>query len=168
MTQRTLHRGFCIDTSALIDLWRRFYSPDVFPSLWDDLKKIIDQGLLVAPKEVLEELESYHDKKDPLLIWAKTHKKMFIELDKDQQKLTRDILLLFPKLVDEKKSTPQADPFVIALALSRNWIVVTAEQPANLGNHHEARPKIPNVCEYYNVDCIYHLLDFFREHQWKY
>jgi hypothetical protein len=160
-----LFPGYCIDINALIDLWRRKYAPDVFPSLWEKIESLISRGELIAPREVLRELEK---KDDELLRWAKSHKGMFIELDNEQQLLVRNILKEFPRLADENKETPDADPFVIALAMSKGWTVVTSEQPANLTVNPTARPKIPNACERFNVKCIYDLLEFFREQKWEF
>ncbi len=67
MIQARIDEGFCIDTCALIDLWRRYYPPDVFPGLWADIEKLIGQGRLIAPREVLEELRGVDDE---MLEWA--------------------------------------------------------------------------------------------------
>jgi len=74
----------------------------------------------------------------------------------------REILSKFPKLIDTNKTTADADPFIIALALSRNCTVVTNERGGTSDN-----PKIPYVCEYYGVKCL-SLIDFFREQKWEY
>ena len=164
MSTPQLFPGYCIDTSALIDLWRRFYPPDVFPSLWQKIEKLISQGWLIAPREVLKELEQ---KDDELLKWAKERKKIFRKLDYDQINKMRDILRRFPNLVDENKTIPEADPFVIALALSKGWTVITSERPANLQANPTARPKIPDVCTHYGMKCI-NLIEFFREQKWEF
>jgi len=61
LTALQLFSGYCIDTSAIIDLWRRKYAPDVFPSLWKNLENLISQGFLIAPRKVFEELEKQDD-----------------------------------------------------------------------------------------------------------
>lgn len=160
---------YCIDTSALIDL--KPYYPDVFPSLWKNIEQFISQGRLIAPCEVLYELEKYGDKDDELLKWAKKHKKMFKGLDNEQINQMRDIVRNFRNFVDINKTTPEADPFVIALAISEGCTVVTSEQPAklvaNLVVNPSARPKIPDVCEFYKVKWL-PLSEFFREQKWKF
>jgi len=153
---------YCMDTSALIDL-KKLYPHNIFPSLWENFEKLISQGRLITPREVLNELQSFIDKDDELLRLAKKHKKMFKDLDNEQQQHVRNILQSFPRLIDEEKTTPDADPFIIALAMTENTTVITSEKPANPG----ARPKIPNVCEKYNVKCI-SLVEFFAEQKWKF
>lgn len=83
---------------------------------------------------------------------------MFVPLDGDQSQEVSSILGKFPGLVDKNKTTPQADPFIIALAKCRAWTLVTSERP----NNSLVRPKIPNVCKSFNVRWI-KLLEFFRE-----
>lgn len=160
MIQLRLREGYCIDTSALIDLHTNHYPPDVFPGLWNDLEFLIDQGLFIAPEEVFQEICV---KDDGLAKWGKSNKTMFIPLDADQIGEVSRILERFPGLVDQHKTIPEADPFLIALAKCRAWTVVTSERP----NNSPVKPKIPNVCKSLNVRWI-KLLEFFREVELKY
>jgi hypothetical protein len=161
MSQRTLYPGYCIDTSALVDLWRVFYPPDVFPSLWEeDIENLISEGFLIAPQEVFNELKN---RDDGLFEWAKKHRKMFKDLDEEQVKLVRKTERKFPELIDSEKTTADADPFIIALAMSKGWAVITSER----SNPQGSKPKIPDVCKEYTVKCV-SLLKFFREQRWRY
>jgi hypothetical protein len=159
MGLRTLLPGYCIDTSALVDLWRTHYPPDVFRTLWTkDLENLISQGILIAPEEVLNELEK---RDDELLEWAKNHRKMFKDLNREQQQQLRIILGKFQDFVDTKKNI-DADPIVVALAKSKDWTVITSESTKKGG-----RPRIPYVCKDFDVKCIT-LVEFFREQGWEY
>jgi hypothetical protein len=161
MGQIPLFPSYCIDTSALIDAWRVIYPPDLFPTLWDnDLTDLISEGLLVAPQEVLDELKQ---RDDELFEWAKdqNHKEMFKDLDEEQVNLVRQIESKFPGLIDIKKSTADADPFIIALAKSRGLTVITSEKSR------PRKPNIPDVCKAYDVKCVT-LQEFFREQGWKF
>ena len=160
MIQERLISGYVIDTSALIDLWRVCYPPDVFQTLWKkNLEEIIRMGLLISPKEVYRELQQ---RDDELFNWAKDHKMMFIALDEEQTNQVKIIMSKFRKLTNDEKTTPDADPFVVSLAMSRAWIVITSER-SNPGG----KPRIPDVCTHYSVKCI-KLLQFLRERGWKY
>lgn len=164
---------YCIDTSALIDL-NKWYPIEVFPTLWGNLDDLVQQGRLTAPREVLKEIER---KDDDLLRWVKDHRNMFTEPSPEQLETVKDILRLFPNLIDHTKSIPDADPFVIALALVKNkeeqssffagkCLVVTQEKPSR-GD----RPKIPDVCQHYGVECITGptaLTDLFKKEDWKF
>jgi len=149
-----LQGGYCIDTSALIDLHTNHYPPDIFPGLWKDLESLVYHGLLIAPDEVFQEICR---KDDGLAKWGKSNRKMFIPLDSDQIQAVSNILERFPGLVDQNKTIPDADPFIIALAKCRAWTVVTSERP----NNSPDRPRIPNVCNSINVRWIT-LLEFSR------
>jgi predicted nucleic acid-binding protein len=48
---------YCIDTSVWIDAWRDYYPPDVFGSLWERMDHLVRAGKVIAPVEVLLELE---------------------------------------------------------------------------------------------------------------
>lgn len=159
---------YCIDTSALIDLSRRKYAPDVFPSLWKQIEELVKNGRIISHQKVFEELKKLTDKSDDLLKWAKTHKRMFISLDARQSKNVSKILGAFPRLVDQDRETEEADPFVIALAMVEDLTVITSEQPANIDINKNARPKIPDVCKYFKVKCIHDLLEFFRQEKWEF
>lgn len=154
-----LFPGYVIDTNALIDLWRRRYPRDVFPTLWQKLEELAASGELVAPQEVLNELQKQHDE---LHVWAK-RQRFFMDLDSEQIQHVKDILKEFPSLIDEKKTVPDADPFVIALAMAKGWKVVSSENPAGTS----ARKRIPDVCIHYRVKCLT-LLDFFRDRKWNF
>jgi predicted nucleic acid-binding protein len=153
-----LFPGYVIDTSALIDLWRP-YPRDIFKSLWSKVTVLIADGELIAPQEVLKELEQQHD---DLLRWAKKQT-FFKELDNEQIVLLHDIVHRFPDIVDVEKTKADADPHVIALAMSKGWKVVTQEKYTKP----QARKKIPDVCEHYRIPCL-SLFDFFRDKGWNF
>jgi hypothetical protein len=157
---------YIIDTSSLIELQR--LPRDIFVTLWDDIENLIQKEILISTEEVLEELKK---KDDYISQWAKNNKKMFKKLTQEQIIEVKNILNIFPKLIDINRETPQADPFIIALALyeepqkpiiSTNRIIITNEKISR-----GQISKIPNVCVHFNIKCI-DLFDFFREMKWKY
>jgi predicted nucleic acid-binding protein len=154
-----LFPGYVIDTGALIDLWRRRYPRDVFRTLWEKIDEIIRVGELIAPEEVLGELLR---QRDELAAWAKKQK-FFLDLDREQLEYVKDIMAKFPSLVDARSTDPNADPFVIALAYSKGWAVISSENPGGKG----PRKRIPDVCAHYGVKCM-SLLDFFRDKEWNF
>lgn len=152
--------SYCIDTSALIDL-ANLYPRDVFPSLWKKLEAMVDEGRLLAPREVSTELETYQGSKAEPRAWARRHRMMFRDRDAEQMNAVRRILRASPDLVDALKTTPEADPFVVALAMSEGSTVVTSEKAASPGG----RRKIPDVCIAEGIPCL-SLKEFFREQGW--
>ena len=152
--------AYCIDTSAILDGWVRYYPRDVFPSLWNKLEEMIVAGRLVAPDEVLKEL-SKND--DDLHEWARLQDGLFCPLEDEVQIATAKILSDFPKLVNNERNRSIADPFVIAVAAVRKLSVVTGEK--RRGNLD--RPIIPDVCEAYGITCLT-LLELMKTEGWKF
>ena len=150
---------YCIDTSALMDLTER-YPDSVFQTLWKNIETLVSQKRLIAPREVFKEI--IWDTQ--LLAWAKKHKKMFRDLDAEQLQYVKEIEAKYPSLVDPAKTTPDADPFIIALAKAENATVVTSEKPASPTS---TRVKIPDVCQGYGIKCM-SLTEWFNEQKWKF
>ncbi len=158
---------YIIDSCSLMELNR--HNPlDVFPSVWEKIEDLINKDLLVAPKEVLNEINEGDDK---LANWAKKQNKLFKDPTNKQIDIVREILNKFPSLVKENRKY-DADPWVIALAvelatstqktlISIKRIVVTEEKIR--GN----KVKIPFVCQKYEIESI-DIIDMFRKESWTF
>ena len=153
---------YCIDTSSLIHAWRRDYPPDVFGTLWAHLDVLVQQGRLYSPVEVLLELERGGD---DIHQWALDHRDMFLEVDEVVENTVGRIVDSFPAFVPMSSNDGVwADPYVIAFALARGWVVVTGEKATGQGSR---RIKIPNVCQEFGVTSIT-FLDLIRGEGWKF
>ena len=73
--------SYCLDTSALLDAWVRYYSPDVVPSFWKNLDTLVDAGRVWACRQVLEELKR---KDDDAHKWLKDRPQIIVEIDADR------------------------------------------------------------------------------------
>ena len=100
---------YSIDTSAILDGWRRHYPPDVFPGLWEHLDELIGEGRLIATEEVLRELKR---KDDEVYAWAKERVRMFVPIDEAIQPVVISILSQFEKLVDAVAALRSRHEFV--------------------------------------------------------
>ena len=95
--------------------------------------------------EVFNEIQKQDDK---LADWCQSHKTMFVYNEKDILRIVIEVVRKYPSLVNPAKDTPDADPFVIALAKVRQIgtvtndeiIVVTEERLSN-------KIRIPFVCK---------------------
>ena len=140
---------YCIDTSSLVNL--RLWRPSKrCPEVWKKLDVLIRQGRLIAPKQVLEELQ---ERDDALLKWArKRRQKLFRRTSRELVGRVQKIVTRFRDLVDQDQPTKDADPFVVALALEeRNRtlgeeLCVVTEEKYRPGN-----ARIPHVCEAYQL-----------------
>ena len=85
-----------------------------------------------------------------------------VPIDELGQERVNEVLSQFPRLVDSRTGKSGADPWVIALALTiENCIVVTEENPTDSKN----RPKIPDVCVHFNLQCI-KVVDLIKRENW--
>lgn len=57
-----------------INGWRKHYPIHVFPAFWDELDRLIEEGIVVSCYEVLEELR---EQDDDLLEWVKKRHGIF-------------------------------------------------------------------------------------------
>jgi hypothetical protein len=151
--------GYVIDTSALIDLHRVHYAPDVFKSLWTKLGELVEKRTLIAPRQVYTEIKQ---RDDDLRKWARQHKHMFCDQDAEQQVIVREIMAKSGALVDTTKTIEDADPFVIALAEAGKHTVVCSEKGGMQGH-----TKIPDVCRIRGVHCV-DSLGMFRALKWSF
>lgn len=151
---------YSIDTSAILDGWRRHYPPDTFPGLWERVDRLIETEDLAATEEVLHELSK---KDDEVYAWAKEREKMFVPIDERIQPLVTQILERFEKLLDTRRNRSAADPFVIALAQLEGGSVVSGEGTTGKLD----RPNIPDVCAELKVPCI-NLLQMIRREGWTF
>lgn len=145
---------------------------DIFTGLWERLAELARSGRLVAPREVLRELEKGDDE---LVPWAREHAMMFQDPDEQQLVTVQAILRQFPDFVDPDKETPEADPFVVARALvgkasqsasmlPQIWVVVAEENRRRMP---EQRPRIPDVCDHYEIPCM-RMFDLMRAEGWAF
>jgi hypothetical protein len=150
---------YSLDTSVLLNAWWRTYPPDLFPTLWDNIGRLVDNGILIASEEVLEELKKQDDE---VLAWANQRARMFVPIDDQVQQVVSTILQSYPRLIDNRSNRSGADPFIIGLAVVEGCTVITEERAT--GN--PLRPKIPDVCSGMGVRCI-GLVELIREQDWR-
>lgn len=149
---------YSFDTSAFVVPYRHWPDPDLMPSLWAKFDSLIQNDDIVASREVHVEIEQ---KDDGLLEWVNNRKHMFIEVDPEQQQTVDEMVNQFPTWINPNSTKNNADPYVIALALHYDLIVVSNERSGSSTN-----PTIPFVCETYQVTHL-RLNSFLREVGWQ-
>lgn len=152
---------YSIDTSALIAAFHERYPIKNFPSLWGKIKTLIKTGRLKISQIVFEEAMRDTEIKQ----WCDENQlkpDFQVAIDESVQEQVSEVLSKFPKLVDDRTGKSGADPWVIALALTlENCVVVTEENPTNSEN----RPKIPDACAHFRVECI-KIVDLIKKENW--
>ena len=150
---------YSFDTSAFINGRRDMLRPTFLPGLWERVESMIAAGSIRSVDEVERELSQQDDE---IHRWAKAQAGLFVPIEVDVQRETRNILAEHPKLVGIGSGRSGADPFVVALGRARADVVVTEETRRSI-----ERPKIPDVCDAIGVRCI-GLVDFVEEQGWTF
>jgi hypothetical protein len=139
---------YCLDTSALLFM-ADTYSVDVFPDVWEQLAELVTDDVIMAPREVRRELEKKEE--NGALSWVKANSTLLRELDADQSRIVGEIVSSpqFHGLIDLDAEFPDADPFVVALAvtcLGRSGLFT--EAPAVVGvDASRVHVKLSDLCE---------------------
>jgi hypothetical protein len=138
---------YVIDTCIVVDL-HRFNPVDVFPSVWEFVEHLIDEGRCCMPRDAFLELEKVEDRCAP---WAKAQSGLIVEASDEEMEVVSEITRYHPDWVQEAKNA--ADPFVIARAACHGAVIVTHERKRGprTEDHNLA---IPNVAAEYDVECI--------------
>ena len=139
----------------------RDYYPEVFPTFWESIDSVVENGIASSVDEVYGELKQYGGEQDHLINWAKRNKRIFTKPTLDEQGNVGKIFTIpeFRRIMTRQKQLrggPFADPFVIAKAIATGGIVVTGELPTNKGKKGttQGSPKIPDICKHFGVECI--------------
>jgi len=149
---------YSIDTSALVQGWKKLYPIDILPGLWDNIGGLIDGGILGATQLVERELGRGAD---DLATWAKMKTGLFVPVDDKIQEVVKKMMQDHPNLANAVAVRNDADPFVIALAQIQSCTVICEENKRNDRNS----TKMPDLCDYFGIRCI-SLLELIRERGW--
>ncbi|MBD3213428.1 MAG: DUF4411 family protein [Candidatus Lokiarchaeota archaeon] len=144
---------YSFDTDTYISIWRYHYSPDVFPSLYENLTEIIERGVIKSTYPVLIELER---QRDEIYDYFSNFELLFVEPTEEEQKFVNYLTNHhdFDKWGGGDSEKHYADPFVVALAKIHDLKVETYETRNNLNS-------IGRACELLNVE-ICRFIDFLR------
>ena len=71
---------YLLDSNVFIEAERRYYSSDFAPGFWDWLVRAFDDGVLASIDKIAEEIKA-GDQGDPLKVWAKAHRELFLPTD---------------------------------------------------------------------------------------
>lgn len=149
--------GYSIDSSSLIRC-RHIYPIDVFPSVWRALDALLARNVLFAHEEVWNEI---HRGADPLTTWAASRKMgLCIPADSGQVTVVQQIAATFPQANYVTTTEHRADPWVVALAVTRSLSVVSEE-----GGSAPIFPKVPQMCKTLGVPHM-SILDVMRAEGW--
>ena len=164
---------YVFDTNILIDMHENYY-PTVFCNVWEKVKELIDNEVMVSISEVKYELKSEPIRNHWLNIESQCNEKLFKELTNGEEECIHliEALPIYKEEFRRNKITTSlekewgnyasvvADPWVIAYGWKHDAVVVTNEKPAKKHN-------IPHVCDELEVDHV-NLKQFFEENNIKF
>ena len=151
---------YSFDTSSILNGRRDLFRPTVFVRLWEQIEDGIASGIIRAVDEVKNELSR---RDDDAKRWADRQSGLYVPIEVDVQNATTAILRAHPDLVRAGGKRSGGDPFVIALAMARNGVVVSEEtRSGNL-----SKPRIPDVCDSLGVPVL-NLMGFIESQRWTF
>ncbi len=145
---------YLIDSNILITAKNKYYQFVRVPEFWEWLNKLIDQGDIKIPIEILKELT---DGKDELKDWI-TKKRQTVLLDEPivsvDAILEKGYEISMQSITDSEFETLSRDVFLIEYAYHdiNNRVIVSNEisKPSKTG----INSKIPDVCDRLRIKCI--------------
>ena len=152
---------YCIDSSSIIDAGERYYPEDIFPTFWERLDGLANEGRLKAPGQLIEELKR---KSDTWRKWVYDRQLTLIdEPDEAFFEAVKAVVSQYQKQNPAQFNPDRLtyDPFFIALALSKGYTLITSEL---------SRPggfRIPAICSGVGVQSM-GLLSVVRAEGWKF
>lgn len=167
MAQLMFERVYVIDTSALINLKPYPKNIRTFKEkIWDVMEKMVDEGRLLAPLSVYEEVKNGGP--DEISEWCKQHKKMFVD-ELELMDYIEKVKVHYDESywnIQSSKIGPWADPWLIALSLSRPYLNPDSgkkEYPPIVNDEKNTGPtKIPYVAQKLGIRSL-SLFEFFEE-----
>jgi hypothetical protein len=98
---------YSFDTSAFVNTRRRYYPPDLFPTLWEKIDEFIDNRIIVASSVVKDELSV---KDDQIYKYVSAKAVLFEPLDSGQQTHVSSIVNRFPQWIPPKFDKESCGP----------------------------------------------------------
>ncbi|HJJ47160.1 MAG TPA: DUF4411 family protein [Methanocorpusculum sp.] len=173
---------YIIDTCSILDL-AKYYNLKKFASLWKNLDSMLKEGRLHIINYVYNEI--VHDElgfategdTDTATKWISERKNYVINLSDDVSIYTtvQKIIEKFPYSADIEKLPPDADPFLVAYALSckkqqrlsiqelcyvivteerRNFEKKNIEQMKTQSGPFPSITKIRSICDFYKIQTM--------------
>ncbi|MHB1525555.1 MAG: DUF4411 family protein [Candidatus Dormibacteria bacterium] len=146
---------YCIDTNVIVSFLRRtdeeHYGSDVFPAQWEYVERLLDSGAIVAPRQVETELLKWRSEIPELHDWLRRFKGIFRDVESNAQ-LASAKRIVNEYLVYGSTENYLGDLAVMTLAQALQIAVLTLEGPTR--SNSKRRPKIPDVCAEFGIDCV--------------
>ena len=134
---------YIFDTSVLIDSYKKYYRFQNFPTFWQKFLFYVKNNECCFIDKVCEEVKFMKDTE--LYQWIKDNNLKIMNTDNDI--IINEYKNVFNKIVSISAYTQDsiskwenqyvADPWLIAVAINYNYIIVSSELPANPNSQHK-------------------------------
>lgn len=139
---------YVMDTSSLID-GELYFSQARNQKLWQKLGALAAQGRMAMPAQAFDEISPGNK---ALRAWVSARRaSLVVPGNADIINLARDVVEAFPCLVDTGKAKPDADPYIIALAVWLQTRAIRVHAPIIVTEEADRPSKMPRVARHYNV-----------------
>lgn len=146
---------YCLDTNVVVSFLKgtddEYYGVDIFGEQWALIERLIASGVIVAPRQVQRELNKWQRSAPSIQAWAKAFHYMFRDVETDAQLVVaKNIVSRYA--VYGKTDNYLGDLEVMSLAGALGVAVISLE--SEVQEQSKRRPKIPNVCKEFGIDCV--------------
>lgn len=146
---------YCIDTNVLVSFLSEsddeYYGADIFPDHWALIQRLITSGNIIAPRQVEYELTGHAKKHSKIGSWLHRNDHMFRDIaSSDELSLAKRIVNAYSAYA--RNTNYLGDLEVMTLAGARELTVVSLE--VGLQQTGQRRPKIPNICSEFGINCL--------------
>ncbi|MDR0820287.1 MAG: DUF4411 family protein [Endomicrobium sp.] len=147
---------YLLDANVFIESCKNYYSFDIVPKFWETITAEHKNDKLFSLQSVREEILKQDDE---LSEWTKPLPKSFFLSE------TSDVMKKYAEIQQHIRQSNQyteqakeefaqsdnADPYLIAFALTNGYKLVTMEK---FNSNKKNKVLIPNICETFKVECI--------------
>lgn len=158
-----MDKKYALDANTFISASRSYYTFDIAPSFWNQLKEKGNNSIVLIDR-IRDEI---YRNEDQLSLWLKQSESSFTIKQSSDENVIHNYSKIITNIQSDKQYTEYAkaefarvgDSWLCAHALTYDYIVVTQESyEPNI----KKRVKIPNVCREFNISYI-DLFQFMKE-----
>ena len=147
--------NYCIDAETFLNIWLKYYPPDIFMGVWKGLENLVASGELGTVEPVLEELL---EKSPPIHSWVKKRIKMIHPVSYEINEILSEFNKKHSKLINDLNKTSRSLLFALAFAKINDLKIISL---------HEHNSKLLEFCSIENLELI-SVSQLSREQAWAF
>lgn len=149
-------RRYLLDTNVFIQASQKYYAFDLALPFWTELTRRAQRGCVRSVDRVFDEINQGNDRlvewvNDEFSEWFKDTKQPDVLESYTKIQAWADTKEYKQKARDDFARDANADPWVVAYAHSKKFVVVTEEK---INYEKISEIPIPNVCVEFDVECV--------------